>query len=115
MVWLVVAVSVASLLVTSALAVVILVRLPADHFRRKRSWPKRILANLVGLVLVIVGIVLSFPGVPGQGILTVAVGLLLLEFPGRRRLLLWLFSKPRIRRGADRIRARFGKKPLTVD
>lgn len=93
----------------------ILVRLPADHFRRKSPLPKRILSNLAGLLLVLAGIVLSFPGIPGQGILTIAVGLLLLEFPGRRRFLIWLFSRPRIHRGVDRIRARFGKEPLLVD
>ena len=70
----------------------LLMSLPADYFRtRKRI--RRIqnpvfriclssLKNLFGGLLVVVGILLSLPGIPGQGILTILTGLIISDFPG---------------------------------
>jgi UPF0716 family protein affecting phage T7 exclusion len=71
--------------------------------------------NLLGAVLVVVGIVLSLPGVPGQGLLTVLVGVLLLDVPGKRRLELAIVRRPAVLRTINRLRRRFGRKPLQVD
>ena len=80
---------------TSASFHVILVKLPADHFSKSRKtkfWAgprpaihaaKVIGKNIAGVLLVALGIVLSLPGVPGQGLLTVLLGIMLLDFPGR--------------------------------
>ena len=38
--------------------------------------------NMAGVLLVVLGILLSLPGVPGQGILTILLGIMLLDFPG---------------------------------
>ena len=38
--------------------------------------------NILGLFLVALGVVLSLPGVPGQGLLTILLGIMLLDFPG---------------------------------
>jgi hypothetical protein len=40
------------------------------------------------------GIILALPGVPGQGILTVLIGVMLLEFPGKRRLERAIVGRP---------------------
>src|SRR5262245_64164055 len=45
----------------------------------------RIGKNVLGVGLILLGIVLSLPGVPGQGILTILVGILLVDFPGKRK------------------------------
>ena len=52
---------------------------------------------------------------PGQGLLTILIGLLLLEFPGKRALERRLVARPGIKTFLDRIRARRGKPPLEVD
>ena len=57
----------------------------------------------------------SLPGVPGQGILTMLLGVMLLSLPGKRRCEQWLVSRRRVRAGIDRIRGRFGKPPLVLD
>jgi hypothetical protein len=71
--------------------------------------------NLLGAVLVLLGIVLSLPGVPGQGILTILLGVMLLDFPGKRDLERKIVGRPKVREAIDRLRKRFGKQPLVLD
>src|SRR5205807_2545379 len=54
--------------------------------------------NVFGLVVEAVGIVLCIPGVPGQGLLTVLIGLMLLDIPGKRRLVRFLVRRPGVLR-----------------
>jgi len=105
----------------------ILVKLPADHFSKSRKtkfWAgprpwihaaKVIGKNIAGVLLVALGIVLSLPGVPGQGLLTVLLGIMLLDFPGRHRLEQKLLSKPSIVNSINKLRGRFGKKALELN
>ena len=105
----------------------ILVKLPADHFSKNRKtkfWAgprpwlhaaKVIGKNIGGVLLVALGVVLSLPGVPGQGLLTVLLGIMLLDFPGRHRLEQKLLSKPSIVSTINQLRGRFGKKPLELN
>jgi hypothetical protein len=118
---------IASFLLNLAIVSVILVKLPADHFskdRKTKFWAgptpalhaaKVIGKNLLGVFLVALGIVLSLPGVPGQGLLTILLGIMLLDFPGRERLEQKLLSKPAIVNTINRLRERFGKPPLVLD
>jgi hypothetical protein len=113
--------AVLSALISIGVVLVVLVRLPSDAFSRgslpwPASFPGRLLRigiNLLGWVLILVGIVLSIPGVPGQGVLTILVGTLLIDFPGKAVLLRKLLQRPAVRRSVDRIRARFGRPPFT--
>lgn len=74
-----------------------------------------IFRNILGVIFVIVGLVLSIPGVAGQGFLTILVGLLLLDFPGKRKLTLKIARKPVIRNVINNIRIKAGKSPLILD
>lgn len=110
-----------------AIVSLVLVKLPATYF--KRSHNRKFLANrppiirglaiigknLLGVVLVVVGILLSLPGVPGQGILTILLGVMLLDFPGKPRLEHWLVSRPKILRTINKLRHRFSKPSLVLD
>jgi hypothetical protein len=110
-----------------AIVSIILVNIPADHFsnsERKKLWSDRhatirivgiIGKNLLGVFLVALGIVLSLPGVPGQGLLTVLLGIMLLDFPGRQHLEQKLLRKPAIINSINRLRGRFNKPPLQLD
>jgi hypothetical protein len=71
--------------------------------------------NCVGLAIVILGVFLSIPGIPGQGLLTILVGLVLLDIPGKRRLVRMLVRRPWIRRSINGLRAQFGRKPVVFD
>jgi hypothetical protein len=71
--------------------------------------------NLLGGALVILGIALSVPGVPGQGVLlTILAGLILMDFPGKRRLLLAVLRRGPVRAVVVRLRARSGRPPLEI-
>ncbi len=71
--------------------------------------------NLLGLAIVGLGIVLSVPGIPGQGILTILVGLVLLDIPGKRRLVRKLAQRPWIQRSINGLRAWFGREPMVFE
>jgi hypothetical protein len=104
--------------------IAVLVRLPSDYFvcEPPRVWfasrapavrlVLNALRNLVGFTLIVLGIVMSVPGVPGQGLLTIVLGVMLADLPGKRRLERWLIARPMIRRAIDRLRVRRGRPPL---
>ena len=105
----------------------ILVKIPANHFSKSRktkfwSGPHPLLhaagvvgKNIGGLLLVAIGIVLSLPGVPGQGLLTVLLGIMLLDFPGKHLLEQKLLSRPSIVNAINKLRGRFDKPPLELN
>jgi len=91
--------------------------LPEDYFEaapaEQAPWnTARVLRNLAGVGLVLLGLALSIPGIPGQGLLTAVVGLFLLDFPGRRRLELKVARRPAVLGALNRLRARYGRGPL---
>jgi hypothetical protein len=108
-----------------ALVGLLVVRLPADYFcdppprdirhgRSAAQWARVVARNLLGVLLVLVGITLSLPGFPGPGLATVLIGITLVDFPGKRRLVRWLLSWPRVLDSVNRLRQRHGKAPLVV-
>jgi hypothetical protein len=106
-------------LTAGSLAVVlrIALALPEDYFEAEQprgpSWTaRRVVRNAVGVVLIAVGAALSVPGVPGQGLLTILVGLFFVDFPRRRRLERALARRPGVLAALNRLRARFGRPPL---
>lgn len=112
---------VASLVAVAA----VVVRIPADYFCRERAsplterrsvlrWTGLIVKNVAGVLLVLLGLLLSLPGIPGQGLLTVLIGVMLLDFPGKRRLERRLVSLPRVLAAVNALRARFGKPALRL-
>lgn len=121
------AVFVATLLITFAVSVAILIHLPANYLRSLDvdSMPVAgpgilfrlgfVVKNLFGAILLVVGIILSVPGLPGQGLLTVLAAVLLLDFPGKRKLLYGILRRPRLLGTVNRLRQRFLRAPLVVD
>lgn len=116
---------VVSFLASLAVTIAVIVRIPADYFVDVQAgtytpphpvvhWLMRIGRNLLGVVIVLIGVFLSLPGIPGQGVLTILIGLMLLDFPGKRRMEIKLARRPLVRRSLDRLRARFGKPPLEM-
>lgn len=105
----------------------VLVKIPANYF--SKDHPRDFLSdhppvirylgvvgkNLLGALLVALGIVLSVPGVPGQGILTILLGIMLLDFPGRRSLERKLVSRPSVFKTINKLRHRFSKPNLTLE
>lgn len=113
--------------ISLAIVSLILVKIPADYFRKDKPrelWADKpsivrflgiLVKNLLGLLLVALGIVMSLPGVPGQGILTILLGIMLLDFPGKRDLEHRLVSQPRVLNAINKLRHRFGKDSLVLE
>jgi hypothetical protein len=72
----------------------------------------RVLKNVAGGGLVLLGLAMLV--LPGQGILTILIGLTFLDFPGKRRLEIWVVQRPSIRQGLNRVRKRARRPPLIL-
>ncbi len=91
-------------------------KLPRDYFLRKMTtenqviFYKRILFNFLGCGVILVGIILLF--LPGQGLVMITFGFTLLEFPGKRQIVIKLFSYSKIREASDGLRRLMGVEPF---
>ncbi len=103
----------------------IVVRIPHDHFVRRRRLVDRwlanrplprtallVLKNAAGCVLLLAGAAMLV--LPGQGLLTLFVGLMILDFPGKPAFERWLVRKPPVFRAINHMRARAGRRPLEL-
>ena len=70
--------------------------------------------NLLGFLLVALGIVLSLPGVPGQGLLTILIGAMLVNFPGKRACERWLLQRRGVLTTINKLRVKAGRAPLQL-
>ena len=114
----------ASVVISCLLIAVVLVILPPTFFldshcrdlwvdrHRAIRFAGRVAKNAFGILLIAFGVFLSVPGVPGQGILTILVGLVLVDLPGKRKWERKLLSLPSIESTVTRLRRRFGKPPF---
>ncbi|WHZ16805.1 MAG: hypothetical protein OJF52_003655 [Nitrospira sp.] len=103
---------------------IILMRLPADYFdiRKPRPWMENhhpilrlvghIVKNVVGAIFLFAGFLMLF--LPGQGVLTMLIGLSLIEFPGKRRLEAKIVGQSTVLSTINAMRAKFNKPPLVI-
>lgn len=99
-------------------------RLPADYFSRREQFlyglegqPRRSLLwsvakNALGGLLVLAGLAMLI--LPGQGLLTLVVGLMTLDFPGKKRLVRRVLAYPPVFRAVNALRTRSGAPPFRV-
>ena len=114
-------VSVASFIVSILFCTLVIAYLPPDYFLPNRRTSRirhpvlriglKCLKNLFAAVLVVVGII-QIP-LPGQGVLTILIGIIISDIPGKRKLERRIISSPAILATANGIRSRF-KRPLLM-
>ena len=116
-----------SLLFSFAAIAIVMVKIPANYFSThykqdflpNSSWAVRwgavIAKNIFGVFLIALGLVLSLPGVPGQGILTILLGLIMLDIPGKRPLEARIIKRPAVLAAINKLRSRYGKPSLQLD
>ena len=103
----------------------IIIYLPEDYFVRQCRDPAyqsrhhpaawftlMLLKNILGTVLVLAGLAMLV--LPGQGLLTILIGVTLVNFPGKFALERRIVRRPRVSKTLNRIRARAGKPPLEI-
>lgn len=107
--------SVLAVLASVVLVPRFLAQLPRDYLKLdeapgSHSLPLRILRNALGIVLVLLGIAMLL--LPGQGLLTLLVGVLLVDFPGKHALVVRSLSRPKVLAIVNKLRAHHGAQPL---
>ncbi|MBL4827457.1 MAG: hypothetical protein JKY66_07045 [Spongiibacteraceae bacterium] len=101
----------------------LIIQLPADYFinekRKKFAWAKQfillrylllIIKNMLGYVIVIAGIIMLL--LPGQGILSIVVGLMLIDFPRKFQFERWLVQRAPVLRVIHKLRKVANKDPF---
>jgi hypothetical protein len=71
--------------------------------------------NVLGVLLLLLGAIMALPGIPGQGVLTMIIGLTLVDFPGKRGIERRALTHPRVLHAINRLRARFHRPPMEMD
>lgn len=106
---------------------IVMVKIPENYFSThyqqdfmpNSSWFVRwgvvIIKNVFGVILIFLGILLSLPGVPGQGILTILLGLIMIDIPGKRPLEAKIIKRPNVLYAVNKLRKRYNKPPLVMD
>ena len=106
---------------------IVMVKIPENYFspHYKRDflpdspwivrWGAVILKNILGAFLILLGIVLSLPGVPGQGILTILLGLIMIDIPGKRPIEAKIIERPTVLAAINKLRAKYDKPALILD
>ena len=104
---------------------ILIVRMSPDYFLHRKPppdswrgshpfvrWTVLIIKNVVGAALLIAGLVMLLT--PGQGILSILVGLSMMNVPGKRRLELRLVQSKPVLHAINWIRAKSHRPPLQV-
>jgi archaellum biogenesis protein FlaJ (TadC family) len=110
---------IASLFIVPAL----LIRIPADYFchhnrhttDNKHPLIKLVISiakNILGSILVIVGFLMMF--IPGPGLLTFFIGMMIMNYPGKYTLERWLIIKLRGLSAINWYRNRHDQPPLLM-
>ncbi|MGD8368858.1 MAG: PGPGW domain-containing protein [Desulfobacterales bacterium] len=116
------ALSVITFFGTIAAVPVFLIVLPADYLSEtavpiSAAWPRplrwiyRVGKNAIGGVLILAGIAMLV--LPGQGLLTIFVGLVLTDIPAKRRLIHRILGRHSVLEKVNRLREKAGKPPLS--
>jgi Putative transmembrane protein (PGPGW) len=102
----------------------ILVRIPANYFdiRVPRHWMENhhpilrmmghIVKNAIGAIFLFAGFLMLF--LPGQGILTMLIGVSMLDFPGKRKIEAKMIGQRTVLGVVNGMRKKFGKPPLVL-
>ena len=117
------AISLTLVVLTPIIVAIVIVKLPKDYFTTENRepadwWNKHprlrpivvVAKNVLGAFLVLTGVAMLVA--PGQGLLTLVAGLMLLNFPGKYRLERRLATQRHVWRSINWLRNRFGREPL---
>lgn len=122
-VWWLVASSAFMFVASLILLPMLVVRIPADYFTHRKRHHKRpekyppairiivlIIKNVLGAVLVIAGILMLV--LPGQGLFTMFMGIMMMNFPGKFKLERWIVERGPVLKSINWLRRRAHHEPL---
>ena len=98
----------------------LLIRIPHDYFLKRTQFRKKsafriflaVLRNIGGWLLLLSGIAMLV--LPGQGLLTIFISMVIIDFPGKRALEIRIISIPYFLKGVNKLRKRAGISPIEL-
>ncbi len=101
----------------------LIIRLPYDYFLTHNVGIRHanqlvhylwlLVRNLFGILLIASGVAMLV--LPGQGVITILLGLSLMAFPGKNRILRWILERKSVRKTMNWIRRKAKKPPLVFE
>jgi hypothetical protein len=124
--WWIGTLSIATFVGTLIIIPILVVRIPSDYFKRKEQKQKScyknkyeaicfigtVLKNLLGILFVLAGLGMLF--LPGQGLITILIGIMLLNFPGKLALQLRILQQPNVLRAINWMRTKADRPALKL-
>lgn len=123
--WWVTAFSVFTFLISLVVLPVLAARIPADYFTREIRPPSRyarlhpvwravllVIKNVLAGALMLAGVVMLI--LPGNGILAIAIALLMMDLPGKYKIERWMIMRSPVRKSINWVRGKTGHKPLVI-
>ena len=120
-----VVISILVALVYALLILFAIIRMRPDYFVVKEQLVKnqkedfnvfriiyRVLKNIFGLILILAGVLMLI--LPGQGVVTILIGITLIDFPKKQKYIKSLLLKPAIHQNLDKIRKKAGRSPIIL-
>ncbi|MCD6265631.1 MAG: hypothetical protein J7K02_06660 [Deltaproteobacteria bacterium] len=125
--WWIGTLSIATFVGTLIIIPILIVRIPADYFKRKKQKPEPcyknhyapicfiglVFKNLFGIIFVLAGVAMLF--LPGQGFITILIGIMMLNFPGKLAMERRIVQQPTVLRAINWIRAKANRPVLEVN
>lgn len=117
-------ISIAMFLASVILVPVFIRILPEDYFMKRKIWTKPswvpmplhvlylVAKNVVGVVLIVLGLAMLV--LPGQGLLTIIVGVILTDIPGERQAFLFICRRTPVLKAMNWLREKKGKRPFMI-
>jgi hypothetical protein len=103
----------------------LVIHLPADFFTREEPRPDKwinshpatrwtlwIAKNIAGALLLVMGVAMLV--LPGPGVLSLLLGLTLMDVPGKRRAERWLIGIPAVNKKINKVRAKYQQRPIEM-
>jgi hypothetical protein len=124
-IWWLASVSILLFLASLIAAPVVAIKIPYDYFTKPRKDRKilavrnpvlkmglKVVKNIVGYVFIASGLLMLV--LPGQGVLTILIGAILADFPGKDRVLIWLVRRGPVLKSINWLRKWGRAKPLEL-
>lgn len=123
LVWWIAVSSLIMFLGTLVVLIAVIVTLPSEHFARNdKQHPTipvdnrvllicyKIFKNMVGIFFILAGLAMLV--LPGQGLISLLLGISLTSFPGKHRLIRFIIRRKSVFRSANWLRKKFDRPPL---
>ncbi len=115
--WWIGVLSIATFVGTLIVIPILVIHIPADYFKREKQktvhclgqyslirLPFLVLKNIIGIIFVLAGFAMLF--LPGQGLITILIGIMMLNFPGKLALERRIIQQPNILHAVNWMRAK---------